>query len=453
MRWLSAINGLTSVNGGSTNTLRCRASRIGWQWRKQQKQQKNRVLSRDQVRNMTRASTTTASAATNGRASAWHTPGNGPSQYDFRSDTMTTPTVAMLEAIQQTSLQDDVTQEDSVTNSLEAHVAALTGKEAALLVMSGTMGNQVALRTHLTTPPYSIVCDLRSHIIAYEGGGGSLFSGAMTLTISPRNKHHVTLAEIEEHTTVSDDVHACPTTVISLENTLNGTIMPQTEIEAISRFARANGIAMHLDGARIWEAAVATKTPLTTLLAPFDSASLCFSKGLGAPIGSIVVGTRAFIARARRFRKIFGGGTRQAGVISAPARVAVDETFGLDPAGQTGKLAASHAQARTVAELWQSKGGKLTYPVETNMVWLDIASLGVGDQEFVEILANHGIRAYGSRLVVHYQISQDGVARLAKAMDEVLALSAKQGAASQKGRGSSNGVKKGIYAANQALLG
>ncbi|RMD39698.1 hypothetical protein DV735_g5433, partial [Chaetothyriales sp. CBS 134920] len=394
------------------------------------------------------ATTTTSrtTASTNGRVSAWHTPGTGPSQYDFRSDTMTTPTVSMLEAIQQTSLGDDVMLEDPVTNSLEAHVAALTGKEAALLVMSGTMGNQVALRTHLTTPPYSIVCDARSHIITYESGGTSLWTGAMTLTISPSNKHHLTLAEIQAHTTTSDDVHACPTRVISLENTLNGTIMPQSEIEAISQFARANGIAMHLDGARIWEAAVATKTAVATLLAPFDTASLCFSKGLGAPIGSIVVGPRAFIARARRFRKMLGGGTRQAGIISGPARVAVDETFGLDPAGQTGKLGASHAQARRVAELWQSKGGKLTYPVETNMVWLDIASLGVPEPQFVEIAAKHGLRAFGSRLVVHYQISQDAVARLAKAMDEVLALATRDGPPKKHG---SNGIKQSIYGSAQ----
>ncbi|RMZ86515.1 hypothetical protein DV736_g6259, partial [Chaetothyriales sp. CBS 134916] len=383
------------------------------------------------------------------QVSAWHTPGTGPSQYDFRSDVMTTPTLSMLEAIQQTSLLDDVMLEDPVTKSLEAHVAALAGKEAALLVMSGTMGNQVSLRTHLTTPPHSIVCDWRSHIIKYEAGGASLLSGAMTLPVSPSNKHHLTLADIEEHAIVSSDVHACRTRVICLENTLNGTITPQGDIEAVAAFARAHGIALHLDGARIWEVAVATRTPVATLLAPFDSASLCFSKGLGAPIGSIIVGSGAFIDRARHFRKMFGGGTRQAGVISAPARVAVDETFGLDPAGQTGKLGASHAQARAVADMWQGKDGKLTYPVETNMVWLDLQSLGVSEEEFVEIAAKHGIKVFGGRLVVHYQISQDGVARLGKAMDEVLALT-KQGSRKKKLHGSAAGVQEDIYGSKAA---
>ncbi|RMZ84604.1 hypothetical protein DV737_g1096, partial [Chaetothyriales sp. CBS 132003] len=365
--------------------------------------------------------TTARTATPNGshshtRVSAWHTPGTGPSQYDFRSDVMTTPTLSMLEAIQQTSLLDDVMLEDPETNSLEAHVAALAGKEAALLVMSGTMGNQVSLRTHLTAPPHSIVCDWRSHVIKYEVGGASLLSGAMTLPIRPSNKHHVTLADIEANAIVSSDVHACPTRVIWLENTLNGTILPQSEVEAIAAFARANDIALHLDGARIWEVAVATKTPVSTLLAPFDSASLCFSKGLGAPIGSII-------------------------------------TFGLDAAGQTGKLGASHAQARAVAEMWQRKGGKLSYPVETNMVWLDHESLGVREQDFVEVAVKHGIKVFGSRLVVHYQISADGVARLGKAMDEVLAL-AKQGSRQkQHGSGAAGGAQEDIYGSKTVAQG
>lgn len=357
---------------------------------------------------------------------AWSTP--GPSAYDFRSDTMTTPNASMLEAIKNTTLLDDVFLEDPTTNDLEAHIANLTGHEAALLVMSGTMGNQIALRTHLTTPPYSIVCDHRGHIINYEAGGVALLSGAMTLPIHPSNGHHLTLADIRKATILSDDVHACPTKLIALENTLNGTILPLSTFREISQFATEHSIPLHLDGARIWEvASTGRHGSLRDYTSLCSSVSLCFSKGLGAPIGSILVGSRAFITRARQIRKMLGGGTRQAGVISAAARVAVDEQFGTGPNGEGGKLRATHERARGIAAMWEGKGGKLTSPTETNMVWLDLEASGVSGDEFVEAGKRNGLKLFAGRVVVHYQISEEAVRKLEKVMDEVLALAQQQG--------------------------
>ena len=377
----------------------------------------------------------TAKATSNGthrEVNAWASP--GPSAYDFRSDTMTTPNSSMLEAIKHTTLLDDVFLEDPTTNDLEAHVAALTGHEAALLVMSGTMGNQVSLRTHLTTPPYSIVCDHRGHIIKYEAGGVSLLGGAMTIPIIPSNNHHLTLEDVKKHAVISDDVHATPTRIISLENTLNGTILPLDDFRAIADFAHSNNMVVHLDGARIWEVASTGKHgSLRDYASLCDSVSLCFSKGLGAPIGSIIVGSEAFITRARRFRKMLGGGTRQAGVISAAARAAVDEQFGHGPNGEGGKLRATHERARQVASTWERKGGTLSSPTETNMVWLDLAAAGVSGEDFVAAGKRHGLKLFAGRVVVHYQISEDAVHKLEKVMDDVLVLGQKAGAKRKTG--------------------
>jgi threonine aldolase len=342
----------------------------------------------------------------------------------------------MLNAIINTTLLDDVFLEDTTTNDLESYLASLSGHEAGLLVMSGTMGNQVALRSHLTQPPHSVLCDTRGHINNYEAGGVSSLSGAMLIPIHPSNDHHLRLEDVKKHAIISDDIHACPTRVISLENTLDGTIMPLEEVRRISTFAKEHGIKMHLDGARIWEAVAADAGSLPDFTSCFDSVSLCFSKGLGAPIGSIIVGSKPFITHCRRIRKMIGGGTRQAGVISSAARVAVDEGFGKGPNGEGGKLRASHARARKVAELWQDKGGKLAKPVETNMVWLDIQREGVSAEEFAQLSAEQGLKARGGRLVVHYQISDDAVQKLERVMDAILAKRQRETEATNE-----NGVK------------
>lgn len=323
----------------------------------------------------------------------------------------------MLEAISQTSLLDDVFSEDPITNELQSYVADRTGHESALLVMSGTMGNQVAIRTHLAQPPYSVLCDHRSHIIHYEAGGVSAWTGAMVSPVIPKNGIYMTLEDLQKHAVLIDDVHYCPTRLISLENTLDGLVMPLSEARRITEWAHANGIKVHLDGARLWEAAASGSGSLVDYASLFDSVSLCFSKGLGAPIGSIIVGSKDFIDKARWFRKAFGGGVRQAGVIAAAARVAVEDTFGPEPNGQAGKLPEAHVRARKVANMWTSRGGKLSCPVHTNMIWLDLESSGLGPNDLAEIGETKGLKLSGSRIVVHYQVSDEALSRLEQVFD------------------------------------
>nr|WHA27469.1 putative PLP-dependent amino acid racemase [Sesquicillium sp.] len=331
----------------------------------------------------------------------------GPGGFDLRSDVMTTPTANMLAAIQACTLRDDVFQEDESTLDLEAHCAAITGKEAGLFVLSGTMGNQLALRTHLTQPPHGVLCDHRSHIVAYEAGGVAVLCGALVKTVVPKNGIHLTLEDIQANVIIGDDVHDCPTRVISLENTLNGMVMPLSEVRRISAFARAHNIKLHCDGARLWEAVASGAGTLPDFCAEFDTISLCFSKGLGAPVGSILVGTAAAMRHSRWVRKSIGGGLRQPGMLTAAARVAVDETFGRTPDGSDGWLRRTHELAREVETLWTGRGGRLVHPAQTNMVWLDLKHAGCGEARFVELGAEEGLTLIGGRLVLHYQIAQN----------------------------------------------
>ncbi|KAJ5218005.1 Aromatic amino acid beta-eliminating lyase/threonine aldolase [Penicillium cinerascens] len=354
----------------------------------------------------------------NGKPSTWH--GAGAAEFDLRSDTMTKPTPSMLDAICQTTLLDDVFNEDPTTNTLQSYVAERTKHEDALLVLSGTMGNQVAIRSHLAQPPHAVLCDHRSHIICYEAGGVSAWTGATVQTVVPKNGIHLTLEDIQKHAVLDDNIHHCPTKLISLENTLDGMILPLSEARRIVEWAHANDIKVHLDGARLWEAVVSSAGSLAEYTSIFDSVSLCFSKGLGAPIGSIIVGSQAFIKKARWFRKSIGGGARQTGIFAAAARVALDETFGTDNHGQTGKLSATHAKAKQVADLWTSRGGKLQYPVHTNMVWLDLEASGVGPNDLTVIGEEKGLRLLGGRVVLHYQVSDEAIARLEQVFDIAL---------------------------------
>ncbi|RDA88728.1 hypothetical protein CP532_4070 [Ophiocordyceps camponoti-leonardi (nom. inval.)] len=346
----------------------------------------------------------------------------GPGSLDMRSDVVTTPTPAMLAAIQSCSLLDDVFCEDPTTTGLEAHVAALTGKEAGLFVVSGTMGNQLALRSLLVQPPYGVLCDQRSHIVQYEAGGVSSLTGASVVPVVPGNGTHLTLQDISAHAAVDDDVHSCPTRVISLENTLHGLIMPLSEVRLIAGFAKQHGIRMHCDGARLWEAVVAGAGTLAEFCSHFDTVNLCFSKGLGAPVGSVLVGSRETIKHARWVRKSLGGGLRQPGFVAAAARVAVDETFVKTP----DLLRASHDMAKRVEALWTGMGGSLVYPVHTNMCWLDLEAARCSQRRFIEMGADAGLRLSGGRLVTHYQIAQnadDVLARLRRLFENVFSES------------------------------
>lgn len=349
-------------------------------------------------------------------ASTWCGP--GPAAYDFRTDTITTPTFSMLQAIAQTSLGDDVYQENDTTTSFEAYIADLAGKEDALLVMSGTMGNQIALRSLLTQPPHAILCHQQAHIYAAEAGGCSSLSQAHIQTVTPANGLYLTLEDIKKSAVISDNIHVSPTRVISLENTLAGTVTPLAEMQRISRFARANGIKMHLDGARIWEAVASGAGTLKEYLACFDTAQMCFSKGLAAPMGSIIVGPKSVLQHSRWVRKSIGGGIRQAGIISSAARVAVEETF-ISGGGQ--RLRDNHQKAKNVEKAWLQRGGKVLRPAETNMVVLDLAASGVAVDDLIRIGKEEGVKLMGGRVVVHFQIVDEAFLRLEKVMDRVLA--------------------------------
>ncbi|KAF9886114.1 hypothetical protein FE257_012049 [Aspergillus nanangensis] len=333
---------------------------------------------------------------------SWQSPGEA--EFDLRSDTITRPTESMLQAISRSTLSDDVFQEDQTTNSLQEYIAQRTGHDAGLLVLSGTMGNQVAIRTHLSEPPYSVICDRRAHILQSEAG----------------NDHYLTLEDIQENAVLSNNIHRCPTRLISLENTLYGLIMPLQETARIVNWAHAHDIKVHLDGARLWDAAVSGAGSLYDYAHLFDSVSLCFSKGLGAPIGSIIVGSRRFIDKARWFRKSIGGGIRQAGILAAAARVGVDEVFGHGPCGEGGKLQEAHDKARRVAEMWTRRGGKLLYPVQTNMVWVDVSSAGLQLSTLASVGKSKGLRLGEQRIVIHHQISERTLQRLEEVFHIVL---------------------------------
>ena len=191
--------------------------------------------------------------------------------------------------------------------------------------------------------------------------------------------------------------------MVSLENTLGGTIMPLSETRRICEWAHENGIKVHLDGARLWEVVVSGAGSLPEFSSLFDSVSLCFSKGLGAPIGSILVGSKEFTKRARWFRKSIGGGARQSGIIAAAARVAVEETFGPGPNGEGGKLAHTHTTAKKVAEMWTSRGGELAAPVQTNMAWFDLEASGLEASALQGAAKSEGLNILGNRIVIHYR--------------------------------------------------
>ncbi|KAI9870761.1 MAG: hypothetical protein M1830_003834 [Pleopsidium flavum] len=251
--------------------------------------------------------------------------------------------------------------------------------------------------------------------------------------VPSNNGHYLTLQDVVKHAVLTDDadLHACPTRLIVLENTLGGTVLPLAECARITAWARSHQIPTHLDGARLWEAVAAGAGSLSDYSSLFSSVSLCFSKGLGAPIGSILVGNEAFIKRARWVRKSIGGGTRQAGVVTAAARVAVDETFGKGAWGEGGLLRGAQERARVVGGMWEARGGRLGREVETNMVWLDLESAGCGVEEFVQCGVREGIKVLGGRVVVHYQIGEEGIRRLGRVMDWVLM----KGKGEKKGEG------------------
>jgi threonine aldolase len=285
---------------------------------------------------------------------------------DLRSDTVTRPTPGMRAAMQAAEVGDDVFHEDPSVNRLEEKVAALLGKEAALFVPSGTMSNQIGVKAH-TQPGDELLCDVNCHIYNNEAGGPAALSGVMCRTVEG-DFGVLDVTQLDGKVRGANEHHA-RTRLVCLENTHNkggGRVYPLEKIQAISSWARRQGLAMHLDGARLWNAVVASGVPEKTWGEPFDSVSVCFSKGLGAPVGSALAGTREYIARARRVRKLFGGGMRQAGVIAAAALYALEH--------HVERLAEDHRNARVVAQaIADTPGLRLSPPeVETNLIWFEV---------------------------------------------------------------------------------
>jgi threonine aldolase len=295
-------------------------------------------------------------------------------------------------------------------------MAEMTGHEAGLFLLSGTMGNQVAIRSILTQPPHAVLCDHRAHILTLEAGGIAMICGAMVNGVVPSNGLYLTLEDIVKNVVLSDDVHACPTKIISLENTLRGTVIPLSEAQRISHFARKRGIKMHLDGARLWEAAATGAGSLREYATCFDSVTMCFSKGLGAPVGSILVGSRDFIKQAKWIRQAIGGSLRQAGVLTSAAQAAVDLNFGTDGT----PLRRTHEIAKRIEAYWKMLGGEVENPVQTNMVWLNLGKAGVDVEMFRAMGAQRGLKLMRGRIVVHYQTSSDAVNKLEEMLAKIM---------------------------------
>src|SRR4051812_14785417 len=261
--------------------------------------------------------------------------------FDLRSDTVTRPTAGMRAAMAAAEVGDDVFGEDPTVNRLEQRVAALLGKEAALFVSSGTMSNQICVRAH-TQPGDELLCDTSCHIYNSEAGGVAIHSGVTCRTLLG-DGGILDVTQLEDKIR-PDDEHLVRTRLVCLENTHNrggGKVYPLEKIQAIRAWAKANGLLMHLDGARLWNAHVATGIALATWGVNFDTVSVCFSKGLGSPLGSALAGSRDFVARARRNRKLFGGGMRQAGIVASAALYALDH--------HVERLAEDHRNAQVIA--------------------------------------------------------------------------------------------------------
>ncbi|KAF9983373.1 Threonine aldolase [Mortierella antarctica] len=332
---------------------------------------------------------------------------NPLSYSDFRSDTSTAPTPEMFVAMMKSSLGDDVYDEDDSVKKLENYVATLCGHEAALFCSSGTMTNQLAHRVHLNNPPQSAIVDIRSHVFNYEAGGISFHSQAAVYPVTPENGKYLTVDDIASRLVLDVDVHYAPTRVVSLENTLNGTIMPIDEIERIRALTQEHNIKLHLDGARLWHASIATGISLKEYCSHFDTISLCLSKGIGAPIGSILVGNKASIKKARHFRLLFGGGWRQAGILAEAA------LWGINTNWPT--MGDTHQRAKWLERVFLQIGCQITHPVDTNMVWVDTTDAGFTVDDLIVELAKENIKISGSgfaaRIVLHYQITDEAVER------------------------------------------
>ena len=325
---------------------------------------------------------------------------------DLRSDTVTKPTPAMRRAMAEAEVGDDVYCEDPTVNRLQERAAEIFEKEAAIFVPTGSMGNQIAVKLH-TRPGMEVVIEERGHIFNYEMAAMSAVSGTIARPVrSADGTGILTWEEIESALHVNTAYYVAPTGLIALENSHNlagGTLLSRARTEEICEQAHAIDLRVHLDGARIFNASVALGESVANLARPVDSVMFCFSKGLGAPIGSMLLGSRGFIDEARRWRKLLGGGMRQVGVLAAAALIALEES--------PKRLVEDHVNARRLANGLAELPQVVIDPhnVVTNIVILDVSRCAISAEEICARLKKHGVLAsgFGSsiRMVTHFDVS------------------------------------------------
>ncbi|MDQ3635929.1 MAG: aminotransferase class I/II-fold pyridoxal phosphate-dependent enzyme [Acidobacteriota bacterium] len=340
---------------------------------------------------------------------------------DLRSDTVTKPTPAMRKAMAEAEVGDDVYAEDPTVIKLQEKAAELFGKEAAIFMPTGSMGNQVAVKLH-TRQGDEIIIEERGHIFNYEMGTPSVVSGVLIRPIRSENPNGILKwSDIEPALHINQPYYACPTGLICLENSHNlagGTVMTAEHCEELCDKAHELGIPVHLDGARIFNASVALNTSVTDLSKKCDSVQFCLSKGLGAPVGSILVGEKDFINEARVWRKRFGGGMRQVGILAAAGLVALEES--------RLTLYQDHENARILAEgVANLKGVQIdTKSVQTNIVIFDVTDTKLSSNEICEKLKENDILAipFGNqiRMVTHYDVSCDDIETTLNVLENIL---------------------------------
>ncbi len=340
---------------------------------------------------------------------------------DLRSDTVTQPTPGMMAAMMGARVGDDVFGEDPTVNALEQRTAALFGLEAGLFVPSGTMANQIAVRVHCRTQD-EILLETTSHICLWEAGGAAALSGVTLRTLdSPTGDGLLGDSDFADKVR-PDDMHSVRTRLVCLENTHNrggGTVYSPDAINAISRWARHHKLGMHLDGARVWNAIVKTGVPAKVWGSMFDTVNVCFSKGLGTPVGSMLLGPKDLIAHGRRVRKLFGGAMRQIGFLAAACDYALDHHIS--------RLAEDHANAKVVADAVAEVPGFTLKPheVETNLVWFEVDARHGSAKEVAERLKAKGVLVapLGTRViraVTHLDVSREQCMKAAEAIHSLV---------------------------------
>ncbi|KAK4149848.1 alanine racemase [Chaetomidium leptoderma] len=345
------------------------------------------------------------------------------------ADAITTPSIRQLEAISRATLNDDVFGEDQTTSLFERQMAEVCGREAGAFVMTGTMANQLAIGALCQHAPHGIRQDASAHVVNFEAGGLAHLSGATVQPVRPSNGLYLTVEDVAKMANVpavsGTDTwtrwEICPTKVVSLENTAHGNVIPLSELRAIKEWASRRGVSVHIDGARIWHAVASGRAgTLAEIASCTDAMTLSFAKGVGAPIGAMVVGSAEVIRRVKRLRQSIGGGVRKTGVLAAAAREAVLENFGPGDTDARGVFGATHGMAETVTRMWTDRGGKLVRPTETNIVWLDLAGIGVTSRTLNDMGMRSGILIAAPRIVLHHQICTKALVSLEQVFDDLL---------------------------------